>query len=130
VRTAPSSRFTSALPRAATGSSARVLLSPGITYTLLLTGENLERPFEEATWSFDSQVGPLHVLEPIELGFLDTPDVALAVEVVGALAYVADGSSGLRGIVPEPSALPLGLTTLGVLAVLGRKRSRRMFGPR
>jgi hypothetical protein len=33
---------------------------------------------------------------PVELGALNTPDLAWAVEVVGDLAYVADGSSGLR----------------------------------
>ena len=34
--------------------------------------------------------------DPIELGFLVTPDPALGVSVVGTLAYVADAESGLR----------------------------------
>ena len=56
--------------------------------------------------------------------------------MVGTLAYVADGSSGLRVIdsivrlpVPEPGALLLGLTALGALLVLRRERPRRMEQP-
>ena len=43
---------------------------------------------------------------PVELGFLDTPDFAYGVTVVGTLAYVADGSSGLR-VIRTAAALPV-----------------------
>ena len=35
---------------------------------------------------------------PVELGSIDTPSNAKAVSLVGGLAYVADGFSGLRVI--------------------------------
>lgn len=34
-------------------------LVPGLDYTLLLTAQNLERDFEDASWTFDFQVAPL-----------------------------------------------------------------------
>jgi len=39
---------------------------------------------------------PATTAAPIEIGFFDTPGEAYAVNVLGDLAYVADGSSGLR----------------------------------
>ena len=45
---------------------------------------------------------------PVEVGFLDTPDFARGVAVSGSLAFVADGSSGLRvahAPCPAPAAL-------------------------
>ena len=42
---------------------------------------------------------------PVEVGYYDTPGEAIGIQVVGTLAYVADGSSGLRIInVSNPSA--------------------------
>ncbi len=43
---------------------------------------------------------------PVEVGFVDTPDMAWGVAVSGAYAYVADVNGGLRVIdVSTPSAL-------------------------
>ena len=50
---------------------------------------------------------------PVELGFVDTPDDAHGLTVVGTLAYVADQQSGLRVILP---AVP---TELGFLDTPG-----------
>ena len=47
--------------------------------------------------------------DPIELGFLVTPGQARGVAVVGTLAYVADGTSGLRVIDVSDPALPVEL---------------------
>ena len=42
---------------------------------------------------------------PVEVGFVDTPDLALGVAVSGSYAYVADGCDGLRVIdVSTPSS--------------------------
>jgi hypothetical protein len=49
---------------------------------------------------------------PVELGALDTPGNAHDVEVVGDLAYVADGSSGLRVIDVSNPAFPMELGAL------------------
>ncbi len=47
--------------------------------------------------------------DPVELGFLDTPDLAIGVAVSGGLAYVADRSSGLRVIDVSAPANPVEL---------------------
>jgi hypothetical protein len=42
---------------------------------------------------------------PVEVGSIDTPDLACDVSVVGGLTYVADGTSGLRVVdVSDPAA--------------------------
>ena len=57
--------------------------------------------------------------EPVEIGALDT-DFARDVEVVGGLAYVADGPSGLRiigGVQPVPSLPVWGWALLAVALI-------------
>ena len=49
---------------------------------------------------------------PVELGALDTPHIALDVEVVGGLAFVADWDSGLRLIDVSNPAAPVELGAL------------------
>jgi hypothetical protein len=66
--------------------------------------------------------------DPIELGSIDTPRNARSVSVVGGLAYVADGPSGLRVIqaVPEPRAFWLQLAAgTVVFAIYGFSTRRR-----
>jgi hypothetical protein len=54
---------------------------------------------------------------PTELGGVDTPDVAAGVDVVGDLAYVADGRSGLQMVDVRDPAAP---TTAGSFDTPGR----------
>ena len=46
-------------------------------------------------------------LNPVQVGYCDTPDSAIAVDVSGNYAYVADGSDGLRVISVSNPANPL-----------------------
>ena len=72
---------------------------------------------------------------PIALGSIDTPGIASRVEVEGTLAYVADGTWGLRVIdsiaIPEPGALLLQLAAASALLGLrARRRPRALASKR
>jgi hypothetical protein len=53
---------------------------------------------------------------PVQVGALDTPGYAWGVEVVGGLAYVADGYSGLRVIDVSDPTLPVEIGVLDTRA--------------
>jgi len=71
------------------------------------SADHVDVTFSEAInpATFTAEDVTVALTTPVEVGFYDTPGTARSVQVVGTLAYVADGSSGLRIIdVSNPAA--------------------------